>query len=387
MNNTLFYDNLENHKGSVNELLSKTNHFHRVPSDWYIIVTDIEGSTKSVDKGFSEVINLIATGSIIAALNIASKYNIHIPFFFGGDGATMLIPSNLLDEIMEALIAHKENIQTEFELYLRVGNIPVADIYKNNRELKIAKASINKLHTIPVILGNGLQFAEDIIKSRDKSLDKLDNDQTNLDLDGMECRWNKISPPANSNEVVSLLINAVNESKQASIFQIILDQTDKIYGPLKVRNPISVPKLKLNISYRKIKTELKAGNKKFGVKNFFKLWVIGLLGKYYYLPNNEGRKYLKELEQLSDILVMDGRINMVISGTSKQRQLLTDFLDDLEEKKLIVYGTYVSEKSIMSCYVRNRNAKHIHFVDGGNSGYTKAAKVLKEKMRQRLLCL
>lgn len=76
---------------------------------------------------------------------------------------------------------------------------------------------------------------------------------------------------------------------------------------------------------------------------------------------------------------------MVISGTTAQMQLLTEYLDKLEKKELIIYGTHVSSQSIMSCYVRNRNAKHIHFVDGSSSGYTRAAKVLKGKIRNREL--
>ncbi len=76
---------------------------------------------------------------------------------------------------------------------------------------------------------------------------------------------------------------------------------------------------------------------------------------------------------------------MVISGSEKQRQLLTKHLDDLEKNGLIIYGIYVSENSIMSCYVRNRKAEHIHFVDGGSSGYTRAAMVLKEKIRNKAI--
>ena len=34
----------------------------------------------------------------------------------------------------------------------------------------------------------------------------------------------------------------------------------------------------------------------------------------------------------------------------------------------------------MSCYVRNMNDKHVHFVDGAEGGYTKAAGVLKKKI-------
>ncbi|CAM4293559.1 DUF3095 family protein [Zobellia nedashkovskayae] len=389
MKDTLFYTNLENHKAPVNKILSEATLFKKIPDDWHIVVTDIKGSTASVENGFSEIVNLIATGSIIAALNIASKHTITIPFFFGGDGATLLIPSILLPEIMDALTLHKENIQKEFDIYLRVGSVPVSHVYKNNQELKIAKASITKLHTIPIVLGNGLHFAEKEIKSRDKILDKAHAKKTALDLDGMECRWNKIPPPENSNEVVSLLVNALNESKQASIFQEILEKTDEIYGSLSNRNPISVPKLKLKLkfNYHQIRTELKASNKKFGVINFLKVWITGLFGKYYYLPSAKGRKYLNELTQLSDILVIDGRINMVISGTTKQRQRLTKYLDELEKHEVIIYGIHVSNTSIMSCYVRNRNAKHIHFVDGGSSGYTRAAKVLKEKIHHIQLSL
>ena len=380
MKNTLFYAKLENHSEPVNEILSKTHLFERIPDDWYIVVTDIKGSTTSVDNGFSEIVNLIATGSIIAALNIASKHVIDIPFFFGGDGATILIPSVLLPEIMDALTSHKENIQKEFDIFLKIGNVSVSDVYKNNLELKITKASINKLLTIPIVLGNGLHFAEKLIKSRDKVLPTSNKKETSLDLDGMECRWNKVSPPENSNEVVSLIVHAVSESKQAPIFQNILEKTDNIYGALHNRNPISVPKLKLNFNYQKIRTELKASNKQLGVINFLKVWITGVLGKYYYLASTQGRKYLNELTQLSDILVIDGRINMVISGTAKQRHLLTEYLDNLEKNELIVYGIHVSNTSIMSCYVRNRDTQHIHFVDGGSSGYTRAAMVLKEKL-------
>lgn len=383
MKDNLFYTKLPNHQQSAKELLSQMEVFQRIPKDWYIVVTDIKGSTAAVESGYSELVNLIASGSIIAALNIASKYEIDIPFFFGGDGATLLVPSVLLGETMEALSLHKENIKKEFAINLRVGNRSVSYVYENNQELKIAKARVNTLHTIPIVLGNGLHFAENAIKYNDKELSVADPSKASLDLNGMECRWNKIPPPENSNEVVTLLVDALIESEQSSVFQNVLEKTDELYGSLTHRNPISIPKLKLNFDYKRIKTELKASNQKLGIINFLKVWVMGVIGKYYYLPNSKGKAYLNELIQLSDILVIDGRINMVISGTTKQRQLLIDYLDGLEKDKRIIYGIHVSNESIMSCYVRDRNAKHIHFVDGGSSGYTRAAKVLKEKIKHR----
>ena len=382
---TLFYTNLVIHKEPVSKLLSKTDLFHQIPDDWHIVITDIKGSTDSIKKGLSQLVNLIATGSIIAALNIAKKHRIDIPFFFGGDGATILVPPIILEETMEALTLHKENIKREFDIKLRVGSLSISDVYKEKQELKIIKTSINNLLIIPVVLGNGLHFAEKIIKSRDIVFEKSNTITANLDLNGMECRWNNISPPENSKEVVSLLISSLDESKQAAIFQNILEKTDEIYGSLSERNPISVPKLKLNFNYRKIRTELKAGNHKNRFLRYIKIWIGGIIGKYIYLPGNKGQNYLKSLTQLSDILVIDGRVNMVISGTKKQRNLLTEYLDHLEKNEAIIYGIYVSDKSIMSCYVSNRKSEHIHFVDGGSSGYTRAAMVLKEKTRNKQL--
>jgi len=84
---------------------------------------------------------------------------------------------------------------------------------------------------------------------------------------------------------------------------------------------------------------------------------------------------------MSDTLVMDGRINTVISGTEEQRQKLFKILDELEAEGEIIYGFHISNASIMSCYVRDMKDDHIHFVDGAEGGYTKAAGVLKGKIR------
>jgi hypothetical protein len=52
----------------------------------------------------------------------------------------------------------------------------------------------------------------------------------------------------------------------------------------------------------------------------------------------------------------------------------------MEAEGEILYGLHTSGASIMSCYVRDQKDGHIHFVDGADGGYTKAAKVLKGKM-------
>jgi hypothetical protein len=85
---------------------------------------------------------------------------------------------------------------------------------------------------------------------------------------------------------------------------------------------------------------------------------------------------------MSDTLVIDGKINTVISGPPLQRKELEDALNELERDGYINYGLYVSKESVMSCYVRGMDEHHIHFIDGSDGGYTKAASVLKKKIYQ-----
>jgi hypothetical protein len=72
----------------------------------------------------------------------------------------------------------------------------------------------------------------------------------------------------------------------------------------------------------------------------------------------------------------------VITGIKKQRLDLQAALDKLETAGIILYGLHVSNSSIMSCYVRDQQEGHIHFVDGAEGGYTQASVVLKSKLRK-----
>jgi len=72
---------------------------------------------------------------------------------------------------------------------------------------------------------------------------------------------------------------------------------------------------------------------------------------------------------------------MVISGSSEKRKLLVAFLEEEEKMGKLIFGFHSSKESIISCYVRNRKANHIHFVDGGAGGYTQAASMLKIKIK------
>ncbi|TDQ07104.1 DUF3095 family protein [Pedobacter metabolipauper] len=375
-----FYSELPANDVPLRDLFGDDAFFNVVPADWHVIITDIKNSTSAVLNGLHETVNLIATGSIVTVLNIAFKAGITIPFFFGGDGATFLVPPLIMDASMRALLLYETNTLANFNLTLRVGTVPVTKLYEHGEELRISKLRRSGAFAVPVVLGNGLSFAEKLIKGENYLRADFEASTEELDLSGMQCRWDKIAPPESNFEVVTLLAIAAKGAKQSEAFIKVISHIDEIYGSPEKRQPISVPKLKLKTSFNSFRVEMLA---KLGKIRIFKLlqnWFITLYG-YIYFNTESGKNYLNSLVEMSDTLVIDGRINTVISGTETQRILLQKSLDALEEQGEILYGLYVSRESVMSCYVRNLEDDHIHFVDGSEGGYTKAAGLMKLKLR------
>ncbi len=379
--NDLFYTRLPVNQISLSELLMEEHLFFKVPDNWHVLITDVKKSTIAVANGLHETVNLVATGSIVAVLNIAYKENITVPFFFGGDGATFIVPPSILNAVTKALLLHQQSTERNFNIMLRVGHVPVSAIYADNHLLSISKLKTSTLFSIPVLLGDGLSYAEKIIKGEDYMLAPPTMAEEELDLSGMQCRWNKIKPPENYDEVVSLLVIAQDGIKQTEAFKKVIDQLDKIYGVPEKRSPISTSRLKLKGTFKKIGTEMRVRLGGYKPLYLVKTWFTTLLGTLYFRTKT-GKTYLSQLVDMSDTLVIDGRINTVISGTSKQREQLEIALNELEQTGLIKYGLFVSKESVMSCYVRSMDDHHIHFVDGAEGGYTNAAGVLKKKIYQ-----
>jgi len=373
-NNPQFYSELPVNTISISDLVADKSLFSEVPEDWHVLVADIKNSTEAIKLGKHNEVNLVATGSIIAVLNIVYSENINVPFFFGGDGATILVPSKYLESSMSALEKHRKNTLKNFGFELKVGHLPVKEIYNERIKLIIAKAQINDIFNIPVVLGNGLQYAESLIKNEDPlKKGNFQMDEFPLNLDGMQCKWDKIKPPEETQEVVSLIVTGCGDQDPAKIYSRVLKAIDEIYGSAKLRKPISVKRLQLKSGLHKINSEMRAKLGRFDGFYFLKNLVKTNIGKFYLKNSKAGKRYLQKLVELTDTLTIDGRINTVITGTSEQRISLIAFLDHLERSNKIKYGLYVSQESVMSCYVRNMSTnEHIHFVDGADGGLYKS---------------
>jgi len=110
-----------------------------VPDDWYIVITDIVGSTRAIQAGCYKEVNFLGACAIIALLNIAKK--LEIPFVFGGDGALIVIPESLLPASRQALLANQNMSSRDFGMELRVGIVPAAIVKADYRYGDCRKSS------------------------------------------------------------------------------------------------------------------------------------------------------------------------------------------------------------------------------------------------------
>ncbi|MDN3667472.1 DUF3095 domain-containing protein [Algibacter miyuki] len=379
-----FYKDIPKTNLSIKDLLKDESLFYKVPDSWSVVVTDIENSTEAVARGLHNDVNLSATGSIITVLNTlkSTKTKVKIPYFFGGDGATFIIPKAAVKPVLLALNNYSQHIKKTTELNLRVGQLEVEKVYANNITLRITKLRHNKYLTTPVVLGNGMKYAERIIKDGFKASDIFSEKPTKLNLEGMECRWNEVYPNKNDKKVICLLVDCDNENEQAEVYGEIMEQVDAIFGDLEKRNPISSQKLKLDSSLKKIRKEMYAKIGKYKRSYLINNWLITLFGILYFKFSKAGRITKTRIAQLSDTIMLDGFLNTVISGTDEQVDALKALLDRLEAENKIIYGIHITHASIMSCYIEDRTEKHIHFVDGTEGGYTSAAIMFKEKLKK-----
>jgi hypothetical protein len=205
MNEINFYKDLLPFQLPITEILYEHN-FSPIPHTWYIIIADVKNSTIAVNEGRHHDVNLVAAGSLIAALNICKIRKIDVPFFFGGDGGSLIVPQQILKEVLDGLKLHNHNSQKYFGLEMHIGHISIKEVAEAGYSLKIAKHKIDNFFHKAIISGDGMQYAEQQVKHSTQFSSTVNKNQGRLNLTGLECRWDRVRPPAAEHDVVCYLI-------------------------------------------------------------------------------------------------------------------------------------------------------------------------------------
>lgn len=355
--------------------ITDLSHYYDVPADWYIAATDVKGSTQAVEDGRYKEVNAVAAASITALLNLMP--NGELPFVFGGDGATILVPPTIITETRSALAATRHMAKSQFNLELRVGIIPVSDVFSSGHRIRVARLEVSENFRQAIFSGGGLSYAERLLKQDPHyTIDEIDN--PSADFSGFECRWNPI--PSRYDETISLMVMAIDD---ITIYDDVLQTIQKIYGDVEQRHPILKNNMHLALNPDKLSIEARIRHQDRSWKRLFKMWK-GSLKAGFAMRFNIGKwgTYKDSFITTTDNEKFDDTLRMTISGNQQQREKLQTALEKLRQENKVVYGIHASQRALVTCIVFDYFGRQVHFVDGEDGGYTLAARQMKSQLKQ-----
>ena len=80
-----FYEQLEGFSGFSQ--FAQLKWYRPLPSEWYVVITDIQGSTKAIQDGLYKEVNSVGAASIVALLNVVAP--LKVPYVFGVNASTI----------------------------------------------------------------------------------------------------------------------------------------------------------------------------------------------------------------------------------------------------------------------------------------------------------
>ena len=94
--------------------------------------------------------------------------------------------------------------------------------------------------------------------------------------------------------------------------------------------------------------------------------------------------YREELRSNTDFRKYDGILRMVLDVTEAQAEGIARYLKGEHDSGRLIYGFHVADTALMTCLVFSlEQSAHVHFIDGSNGGFAKAAQEFKAQLGDR----
>jgi Protein of unknown function (DUF3095) len=362
-------------------------YYRAVPDDWDIVLSDVRGSTAAIEAGRYQDVNSLGAATIIAIRNALP--DVDLPFAFGGDGATLLTPSEHRPAVTATLRGLAHLAQSAFDLELRCGLIPVGALQRAGHALQLGKFRASPNVTLAMFMGAGLSVAESWVKHPTPDHDGTVPSGAILppDLTGFECRWQ----PVKSHEgvIVAMLVSAIGEDQERQrTYAELLTHIDTLTGS-ETAVPVHPANLHLRGPLGDFSTEAKLRSNQRSGKYFERAVreartrvTIGqaLFATGGSLGGFNSRSYKQELLQNCDFRKFDDVLRMILDVSHATHTALHQMLERYRHDGKLCYGTHTSAAALITCYVRSYSGDHLHFVDGSEGGYALAAKELKAQL-------
>jgi hypothetical protein len=360
--------------------------YRALPDGWALALADIIDSTGAIDSGRYKAVNMAGAGVISGLLNALQRHD--LPFIFGGDGAAVAIAPSQIDAAREALSKVQAWVADDIRLTLRAAIVPVSVIRENGLDVRVARFQASDDVSYAMFSGGGNHWADEQMKSGQYLISAAESG-SRPDLTGLSCRWNPIE--AARGKVVSIIAlpgpNTDPLAFRGIVAEIVALANEDGRGghPVPVEGPPLgfireglVLEAKALSGYRDSLSQIRKG-----------AWVLFqtvLIAVLYTFKKTVGRfdpvQYKRSVASNTDFRKFDDGLKMTVDVDPDTLKKIKARLEGASREGICFYGLHEQDTALMTCIVPSPLSRdHMHFVDGGDGGYAKAATHLKAQMQ------
>ena len=178
--------------------------FAPLPGDWQVFVADVEQSTRAIGQGRLRQVNAVGAACIVAAAQACGCDD--IPYVFGGDGATVVVPPLFAPALARAWAGLQAQVAQALGLRLRVGRVQVSELRERGAELRVARHRLSAGFDVALFTGGGITLAGRLVKGGAARYQVAPGPPPTAPGQALECRW--IDVPSRHGQVMTLLVRA-----------------------------------------------------------------------------------------------------------------------------------------------------------------------------------
>lgn len=368
--------------GSFDQLMD-TAHYRRLPDDWSIGITDIVQSTEAIGERRYKSVNTAGAAAIAAIANALSHQE--FPFVFGGDGASFALPPQDVDAAREAMAATAVWVRESLDLDMRIALVPVADIRAQGHDILVARYAPSPDVSYAMFHGGGVGWAEAAIKRGEFAVAPAPQG-TMPDLTGLSCRFERMT--ASRGTILSLIAVRAPEASADAFSAFITQLVATIQGSGEAASPVPASGPTLGSPLAGLEIEARASRGRLLALKRLRvllrtLFVQAVMRSGINLGQFRPARYMREIAANTDYRKYDDGLRMILDCSVSLASRIERMLLDASAADIVRFGLHRQDAAIMTCFTPSPTRRdHVHFVDGADGGYAKAAVALKAALQR-----
>ena len=364
----------------------RDTHYRALPGEWWIGVTDVVGSTKAIAAGRYKDVNMAGAAAVSAVMNALG--GTPFPFVFGGDGTTFAVWSDARANAGDALARTVRWVADEMRLELRAALVPVAAIRAAGHDVAVARFQSSPDVTYAMFAGGGTAWATAEMKAGRFALEAAPPG-ARPDLNGLSCRWTPMN--AAHGAIVSLLVQSREGVPSRSVEALVARVLQHVGKLAREGDPVpsegpgyAWPPKGLDLEARAARPAgrpLWLERLKLGLITLV-AWILHMT--HWKVAGFDPVAYRQGTARNADWRKFDDGLRLTIDSDPATLAAIERELQAGAAQGLVDYGIHVQDSALMTCIVPSpMRSDHMHFVDGADGGYARAAEQLKARIAAR----